>query len=249
MTKRFICETIPEISKSIVLSDTDSHHLQNVLRGTIGDEIEILDGNGTIAESVIIDFRKKSRKSQVICRINRKKIQNPPNPKLNLVIALPKQKVLSQIIRQAAQLGVWRIQPVTTHYSVVNPESFSPSRHRIDVRESSKQSGNPYFPIIEEPVNFENAIKQAEGVGYVGLVMNKTESKNKGSVNLFEGSKRSSAENLIDLWIGPEGGFSDHEHELLDKFNRIPISVGDHILRVETAVVACVSLLTVLFNK
>ncbi len=53
----------------------------------------------------------------------------------------------------------------------------------------------------------------------------------------------SSKNNVIHLWIGPEGGFSDHENECLAECGVMPISVGDYTLRIETAVVACISLL------
>ncbi len=243
MIKRFICETIPEIGEHVVLSDVDSHHLQIVLRGTPGDQIQLLDGRGTIAESVIVDLGKKSRKPQAVCCINQKKIHTPSNPNIILIIALLKQKVLSQIIRQAVQLGVCQIQPVITQYAVVNPRSFSISKHKIDICESCKQSGNPYFPTITLPTNFGDTLKNSDGLGFVGSIPNKTNLKSQVTIDSIITRIRSSDDKPINLWIGPEGGFSDHENELMDQFDIIPISIGNHILRVETAVVACLSLI------
>lgn len=224
-----------EINQSICrLSPEESLHLGKVLRMKIGDPIEIIDGIGHVALAEIASVEQEKRSLSITAKIN--EIQTIPMPKrrIHLFIAAPKGKLMNQIIKDATELGVWAIHPIFCRYSVVDLKEKDPTENwRLQAIEACKQSGNPFIPHFSPMLKFEEALKQAPLQGFLGAV---PDLKN----NLPNPPPQ---EGDLALWIGPEGGFSDDEHQHLLEHQYCPITAGQWILRVETAVSALLGIL------
>ena len=153
----------------------------------------------------------------------------PAPPRLHLYIAPPRRQKMDQILRQAAELGVWRIVPVWCERSVALPDNDSVNgRWKEVLFEACKQSGNPFLPQAAAPLKFADALADSArhcAVRFFGSVRRRKSSE-------LPGNPESAA-----WFIGPEGGFSDSEEEAMLNGGIQPLHFGNWILRVETAAI------------
>lgn len=217
-----------------LLSQEESIHLCKVLRLKVGDPIEIIDGIGHLASAEIAAIEQIKRSFSVTAKINHVQTIPQPNRHIHLFIAAPKGKLMNQIIKDATELGVWAIHPILCRYSVVDLTEKNPvDAWRLQAVEACKQSGNPFMPQFFPMLKFDEALTQAPPQGFLGAVPD---------------LEKPSSESLpqdgdLALWIGPEGGFSDEEHQQLLTHKYCPITAGQWVLRVETAVTALLGIL------
>lgn len=234
MERRFICQDLSATGACVTLDKQESHHLRTVLRAQPGESLILLDGQGTIAQAMIDESTSPGRRGAVICRLLERQTLPPPSPRLSLYVAPPRHKQMSQLVRQATELGVWRICPILTDYSVSKPDASSVAGWEQDASEACKQSGNPYLPTIDPPRSLAEAVADAPSAGYIGWV------PADGRADL---AKPPEAAAELGVWVGPEGGFSEAEACQLQAAGMKPLAVGRWTLRVETAVVALLATL------
>ena len=153
-----------------------------------------------------------------------------PCPAIRLYIAPPKGKNMDLLLKEATELGVSRITPIICKYSVSRPDGCK-SAWRQHLIVACKQSRNPWLPFIDEPIDFGPALSASRELNFLGAVP-------RPAAQSKESEPEQAMHNGAALWIGPEGGFTEEEESaLLDK-GAAPITVGNWILRVETAVPA-----------
>lgn len=222
---RVFCTNIPEAGKIADLEPREKEHLFKVFRARQGDEVELLDGNGVKALGVV-----GSDKSVVISR--RESVPEPVE-KLHLCCALPRKQKLDQMLKQAAELGVWSIRPVRCVRSVV--EGGPRERWDLLLREACKQSGNPFLPKLEEEKKLPEVLEKLAGEN-INIYY--------GSVTPVVPESKGGSEKAV--LIGPEGGFTPEEIGLMEKYNAIPLSFGPYILRLETAAISALTALRLL---
>lgn len=220
--RRVFCPDIPEAGEVAVLEPREQEHLFKVLRARPGEKFGLLDGKGGCAAGVVENGR--------ILRVISREVVPVPQEKFHLCCAMPKKQKLDQLLKQAAELGVWSIRPVRCVHSVAGGES----RERWDLllREACKQSGNPFLPRIEPEAKLP-------------AVLEKLEQENikiyYGSVKLTEPGGRIAGDKAVV--IGPEGGFAPEEIEMLEKKSAEPLNLGPYVLRLETAAVCALAVL------
>lgn len=229
----FFSPYIPSTPGSeIKLSPAESHHATRVLRIEKGVTVGLLDGKGTVARAVIKNVGGSARRPTVALTVQECWQVAPFHPELQLFIAPPRAKLMAVIVRQATELGVRRIVPVICRHNVAKPDSNGPKdRWLQEAVAAIKQSGNPFLPRIEGPVDFEDALSDAPKTGIYGHLTPVTPQANAES---FSGAQK------VALWVGPEAGFTAAEIDLFEKRNYIPVQAGPWILRVETAVPALI---------
>jgi 16S rRNA (uracil1498-N3)-methyltransferase len=221
--RRFFCQQLRGESV-VTLSDAESRHLCQVNRGRDGDRVILLDGAGAIAEATI----ELANKRATVCRIDDCEIVPEPSRKLSVFVAPPRGKAMGRLVRQATELGAMQIVPILCDHSVARPDEKAQNSWQAEAREACKQSGNPFCPRIEAPIALTDALTRWPIPGYVATVPRE---QPPAPTALGDGA--------CSLWIGPEGGFSDEEQaDLLDSGLQ-PLVIGDWVLRVETALVAC----------
>lgn len=234
--RRFYCKNIPDLNKTGLISGKEVYHILVVNRLKTGDLIALTNGNGIMAEALIgnISGRKSDKRIHfMITKLN--KITK--KSLITLYIASTKKTIFEQILRQATEMGVAEITPVITEFSVT--ETKIKERHYSIIIEAIKQSGNPYMPILNEALTFSDALlhSQRHTKNFFGDI-NKSEERTE--INPLSPLCPVKTESIA-LWIGPEGGFSEHEKQIfLDKYFQ-PLCVGSFILRMETALVACLA--------
>lgn len=220
--RRVFCSDIPEAGEVAILEPREQEHLFKVLRARAGERFGLLDGKGVCAEGVVENGK--------ILRVVSREVVPEPQVKLHLCCAMPKKQKLDQLLKQAAELGVWSIRPVRCVHSVA--EGGGRERWEVLLREACKQSGNPFLPRIEPEEKLP-------------AVLEKLEQENikiyYGSVTVVEPGGRIAGDKAV--LIGPEGGFAPEEIEMLEKKSAEPLNLGPYVLRLETAAVCALAVL------
>lgn len=225
--RRFFCSSLPPVGGTIALPEGEARHALRVLRLRVGDRLQLLDGCGTRAEAVLLSANP--RQDQGICQVETRQEFSRPVPAVHLLVAPPRGKVFDSVLRSAVELGVAGITPIICRYGVARPEEISGNWLAV-LQTAAKQSLNPWLPRLAEPVSFTTALATAPRGGYFGAVPRVGEAVAVASVDQDD--------NELALWVGPEGGFSQDEEDTLFQSGYQAITVGQWILRVETAVPA-----------
>ncbi|MBO4511370.1 MAG: 16S rRNA (uracil(1498)-N(3))-methyltransferase [Victivallales bacterium] len=226
----FLCEELRQDSTQLTLPQDEALHMAKVLRLETGDAITLINGKGISAEATIQCLEMHGRNCSVECRIDNVISVPLPRPALRLYIAPPKGKNMDLLLKEATELGISRITPIICKYSVSKPEE-SKANWRQHLIAACKQSRNPWLPQIDAPLPFATALEQGNELHFLGAVPR--EGNTAPMPDLAYAAQHGAA-----LWIGPEGGFSPEEETALFAKNAVPLTVGNWILRVETAVPA-----------
>ena len=166
------------------------------------------------------------------------------NIEITLYQGLPKSDKMDFIVQKCTELGVSRFVPVLTDRVVVKIDDKNGSK-KVErwgkiAEEAAKQSGRQVVPIVENINKLENIVENLSKYDIV-IVPYECEKDNtlKSIVQKHTGMVKS-----IAVVIGPEGGFSEKDIEVLEKSCDIKkVSLGKRILRTETAGMATVSML------
>jgi len=225
---RFFVDGQIEDADEVLLSDRSIvHQIVDVLRLRNGDPVILLDGTGIEFHGVI----KSSIKKQLIISKERvKKISKTSEVNVHLFAALIKKDKFEWVLQKATELGVTRITPIITDRT----EKLSISMDRADkiVREASEQSERADVPFLDEPISLKEALSICETIPvilHLGVPrINVTQLRETQNVAVF---------------VGPEGGFSDRDLEQFKRKHAQVVSLGEQVLRAETANVAICSLL------
>lgn len=208
-----------EISAPVNLERAESNHLFRVLRARAGEIVGLLDGCGWKGTAQV-------EKGNLLTLLSKEKVE-PPQKRIHLYIAPPRRQKMDSILKQAAELGVFRIVPVLCEYAVSEPgENTVGGRWKDLLFEACKQSANPYLPEISPMIPFKDALEDAKQncqfLAYGSV-------KEKGTFSFDSGDAA--------WFVGPEGGYSPLELAQLED-SAHPIRLGNYILRVETAAIA-----------
>ncbi len=217
----------PNIEKDRFLNEEESHHCVKVLRGQLGDTIQVMDGKG----SIFICAIEIANHRRVAVKI-KKKIESP-KPKFQLTIAIAPTKNMDRLewfLEKATEIGISRIIPILCDKS----ERKVVKNDRLEkvIISAMKQSMNPHIPIIEELTPVSQLFTR-EFTGHKMIAHCYDQPK--------EALKHGYTPNKdVLILIGPEGDFSEKEVERALNANFKAISLGESRLRTETAgLVAC----------
>ncbi|QGZ91678.1 16S rRNA (uracil(1498)-N(3))-methyltransferase [Microcystis aeruginosa] len=203
----------------IALTSEQSHYLKKVVRLKSHDRFIALNGQGQAWLAEIID--NSAHLLEAINETSELPVQ------VNLMVAIPKNG-FDDIVRAATELGVYRIIPLLTERSLVNPSPQKIDRWRKIVREAVEQSERQIIPIIEEPQPFLAILNRGVSPGttcYIGVT--------RRTVASLLSQLQTSTE--ITIAIGPEGGWTEAEIEQAIAADFMPVSLGKRILRTITA--------------
>lgn len=239
--RKALCAKLPnKIGDSVELPQTESNHLISVLRLKPEDTIEILDGNGKSAQAKLFYKGKSLFAELVTIPVSKKNLEPLP---LHLSIAILKGEAMEWVIEKAVELGVHRLTPFESEFSVVDlrkkgPEAFQDRWQKI-ADQALKQCGRLDRMVIEMPTTFENVLLSKNQLVWLdeSLAYDSDSSRWNESFlpNVVDGLQTGI---IPELLIGPEGGFSPAEKNRLLLPSKKEIKrahAGAAILRAETA--------------
>lgn len=216
------------------ISESDYTHITKVLRLATGDRITVFDTESIEYEGVIMDISSGAIAVQVD---NTRHLQTEPELELNLFQAILKGNRMDGVISQATQLGVSEILPVISQRTQVRSTAKVDRWNKIAL-ESTKQCGRVTPPVVSEPIDFQNSFgirKQSE----MKIILYENQDELLGDYM----DSLTKPVNSINVYIGPEGGFSKEEITLAKENGYIALGLGERILRAETASVVSLALL------
>ncbi len=221
----------------VALSGIESAHALKVLRLRSGDSVILLDGRGTEAVATLQPSPDNRRLHNAVCRVERVVHHERPLRPVHLYVAPPKSKSMDLVLKSATELGVSVITPIACRYGVSKAEGEVKGGWQEPLVAAIKQSGNPWLPELTQQMDIKEAIASWSGLGYFGAVRPAGMAAPPAPWNRPEGE--------ASLWIGPEGGFTEEEEALLLGHGLYPLTVGNWILRVETAVSALLACMNI----
>ena len=220
-------------SEPFRLGGKDYHYLRNVLRLTAGDTFLGRDQEGGLYRLTVV----AEAVDALIVKSKERLEEDRFAYSIVLFQCLPKGRTMDRIVRQATEMGVHGIVPLESEFTELRLEGKvirKTERWRRIAREALQQSGASKMPFIAEPGSIDD-LAQVEG-NRLRLVFHSGDSP---AVTLAEALE--SAPENIEIVIGPEGGLSPGEIDrLLEKGSSV-ISLGETILRVDTAAVAALA--------
>lgn len=230
---RFFC--CPIIPPRVELVAEEFHHLAHVLRLKSGAEVEVFDGEGTLAVGILTAVKKRHAEIEIV---SSEYHERPARAAITLAPAIAKGDRFEWLIEKCTELGVDQIAPALYTRSVKlgkNPRIVR--RWRYIAVTASKQSRRLYVPTIEPPQEPAAILKEMEGEN----------GEKKIFFGDFAGGAFSDLVNHITtnviVFIGPEGGWTEPEKELFLQHGGGAVRLGETVLRIETAALAFAVLL------
>lgn len=228
----------------VALDENQSKYLFRVMRLEVGDEVRIFngrDGEWLARVSEILGKSAGILKAETLLREQRALTD------LHLLFAPLKKTRTDFVVEKATELGVEVIQPIMTQYT--QSERVKVERLTSLAMEAAEQTERLNLPRVLSPVHLIKAIQDLSGERRVYFC-----DERGGDENADWGGEENKAPPMVDvlkahgmgsaaILIGPEGGFSPQEREMLHKTEGVhPVSLGPRILRAETAAVAALTL-------
>ncbi|MBN2071554.1 MAG: 16S rRNA (uracil(1498)-N(3))-methyltransferase [Candidatus Krumholzibacteriota bacterium] len=228
VTRYFIIPGDTARTGNITLTGSEAHHLSRVIRAAKGDIVLLLDGQGSVIEASILSIED----SAVLLGItSTRKVARDGN--VDIAISLIKTGRMDLAVEKMAELGVRRIIPVVCERTVWKDRGGGEDRKRERLLRKAvsacKQSGQPYFPVIENTKRLDELIRIMPDYSEIFLADSEGNEKPSPAHNSRE-------KGVLGI-IGPEGGFSDDERALLVSSGASGISLGSSRLRTETAAI------------
>jgi len=222
------------------LGEQTLRYIKSVLRMKKGESLILFDGAGWEYEAAIKTFLDDRVSIEVL-----KKNRIPEKAvKISLFQALPKATKMDFIVQKATELGADRIISFQSARTVPRLSQDKArgkiSRWRSIAQEASRQCGRADIPEIRGIVSFEEMLACSEGQSLKIILW---EEESKRNIKEILRDEKYAGANDISVVIGPEGGFSREEIERAADKGFISATMGKNILKVETAVLAILSII------
>lgn len=235
---KFFVEDNQINNDKIVINNEDYNHLVNVLRMKIGDVILITNKNSKETYKCEIDEIKINEVKCNILNKENKKVEL--EVKIDLYQGLPKADKMEYIIQKSVELGVNKIVPVNMKYCIakIKDEEKKNIRWNKISEVAAKQCKRNIIPKIDKSINMDTLYNEIKKYDLVIVAY-----ENEENITLKTALRESAKIKNIAVVVGPEGGFSLDEVDKLRENGAKIVSLGNRILRTETAPITILSML------
>lgn len=216
------------------LDQDESGHCIKVLRHRCGDEINVIDGCGTLYRCRITSDSHKGVEA-VVTETHENWGTHPY--RLHMAVCPTKNNDRFEwFVEKACEIGLDEISPVIGEHS--ERRIFKTARTEKILVSAAKQSLKASVPVVNEPVSVKDFIKSSsEGLRMIAYCFEDENIPRRSIKEVLEGYEGSD----ITVMIGPEGDFSRSEAELALASGFIPVHLGASRLRTETAALTAVA--------
>ena len=228
MSDRFFLSTPPSAGQAILTGD-EARHCSRVLRAQVGDTSRVFDGRGTEGPACSTAIARDTVTIDLGAPLA---ADAPPPVPLTLAVALPKGDRQKWLVEKLTELGTARLVPLVTERGVAEATDAARERLKRGVIEACKQCGRNTLMEIAEPATLGDLA--ARHPAAVRLIAHP------GSGPLSEKSLTTAGQPIAEIVaaVGPEGGFTPEEIDFAATAGFCQVSLGGHILRIETAAIA-----------
>jgi len=244
----FILPQDPPFGRFIDLTGEDHHYLARVRRVKVGDQFPGSDSRGGRWLCTVVRIGPSSLR----LRLEQTASVAAEQPRsIHLIQCLPKGMKMDLIVRQATEAGVQKVFPAFSRFSTVKFNGRQEAGRKLErwrriARQAVQQSGAACPPDIETPRELESLIGGLDEL-------------HDCEVRLFFHQERmgddtlhrclSKSVKIVTLVVGPEGGLSPEEVDLLRRKSFVPITVGHTVLRTETAALYAVAAVQIVMHE
>ena len=229
---------------ALVLRDSEAHHCRNVLRLGPPDKVVLFNGRGGEITAEIV--------SSDPAELHLRKLHDAQSPPLRCHItlgqAIPKGKNMDLIVQKAVEIGASEIAPILSDRTVVRLDEESAASKQAKWQavaiEAAKQCGQNWLPQVRTPQTLAQMfqVQRRFDLQLIGSLQS-------DALHLKKILEQFSAENgdrptTVLMLVGPEGDFTPAELSLARRQGCRPITLGPIVLRVETASIYCLSILS-----
>lgn len=212
-----------------MLRDDEARHCSRVLRAKVGDTIRVFDGQGSEWPASITAV---GRDTVAVTLGEPLPAESTAEVSLTLAVALPKGERQKWLVEKLTELGTARLVPLVTERGVAEATASARERLKRGVLEACKQCGRNTLMEIAEPATLgELAARHPTAVRLIA---------HPGCGPFTEKSLPTTGQPIAEIVaaVGPEGGFTPEELEQAAAAGFQEVSLGTHILRIETAAIA-----------
>ena len=228
-------ETIPHAGQTVVLDSDESHHLFTVLRGGRDVVLNLTDGRGRRFTAKPVGQDRRAAEVEILTVTE--DVHELVPPRLELACAVVKGKRFEWALEKAVEMGAHCICPLITEHGVIEPGGGKRQRWLTIMKSALKQSGRSWLPVLEDSAHLGDYLGQEkEGLLLYGAVPGEVAGAASWANLLAPQPEPVPA--VVTIAIGPEGGWSETELSTLTHRGAVPVDLGPHVLRTETAAVA-----------
>ena len=241
--KRYFIDKSLAGAENVVLDGDEFHHMVNVMRTRVGDEVELFCGDGNNYIAQVIDIQKKQAllsiqgASSNLCE---------PTLKLDVYQALAKGDKLSLITQKITELGASGLYVFDSKFCDVKSNTGKLDRLGLVSSSASKQCGRSSVLSVQGVVTIKQVCASIKNYDkfYVFYEAEEKDNFKNHLLNLIDTNIK-----RVAIMIGAEGGFSPQEIQDLTNAGAIIVGLGKRILRTETAAIAGTALVMQMLEK
>jgi 16S rRNA (uracil1498-N3)-methyltransferase len=243
MHRFFVPEVVAGVGETVSLLPIH-HQLFRVLRAQPGDQLLVLDNAGNERQMEVVSIERRDTLARVL---EMRPAPREPETRITLYQCILKADKFDLVVQKATELGVSEIVPVISNRTVARMGRVvlgKQARWESIVREAAEQSGRGALPLIGEARTFAEA---TAGAGGTRLLPWEEGEANPGLVSALRQSTQPVS--AVSILIGPEGGLEAAEvTQAIDAGWQV-VSLGQRILRAETAAIASLSVVALALGQ
>jgi 16S rRNA (uracil1498-N3)-methyltransferase len=241
---RFFAPSVSVQGDEIVITGKEAHHIADVMRLAVSDDVVVFDGTGTEYAGVI---RQITSRSVIVTITGRRRLPAEGQVAVTLIQAVTKKDKMDYIVEKGTELGIDTIVPVMAERTIPQWTGKKADAHlerwRAIAKEASKQCGRHTIPAIEGVTDLSGALRFTTGCRIKILAALVPDARPLKDV------LREAGKGDIALAIGPEGDFTKEEVALAAQANFSVISLGQRVLKSDTAGLALLAMINYAFSR
>ena len=239
----FYVDALPEVGEVAVVDGDEGFHAANVRRIRPGEELDLGDGDGTVAHCVVEDVGK----GRLTARVLHRRTVPIALPAVTVVQALPKSDRSELAIELATEAGAdafvgWQASRCVARWESSAKVDKGLRRWDAVARSAARQSRRPYIPSINGVVSTAELVQGVRDGGATALVLHESATAKLTELTMAQ------ADSLL-LIIGPEGGIADDEIAALSDAGATAVRLGPTVLRTSTAAAVALGALGALTSR